>query len=88
MTSIKKEFPNVTEYYNEQGLLHRTDGPAREYVDGSKEWYINGIRHREDGPAIEWINFCKSWYLYGNYYSEDEWEQELSKIKLKRILDL
>ena len=27
-------------YFN--GKRHRTDGPALEYSDGSKEWYING----------------------------------------------
>ena len=30
---------------NKQGELHRTDGPAIEYADGSKEWYLNGKRH-------------------------------------------
>jgi hypothetical protein len=39
MKSIKKEFIHGIEYYNEQGYLHRTDGHAREYNDGSKEWY-------------------------------------------------
>ena len=88
MTSIKKEFPNETEYYNEQGLLHRTDGPAIDYISGHKEWYINGIRHREDGPAIEYSSGTKYWYLNDISYSEQEWEQEITKIKLKRILDL
>jgi hypothetical protein len=35
------------EYYNEDGKLHREDGPAAEYGDGTKEWWINGKRHRE-----------------------------------------
>lgn len=25
-------------------LLHREDGPAREYADGYKEWFLNGKR--------------------------------------------
>ena len=29
-------------WYNENGELHREDGPAVEWGDGSKEWYING----------------------------------------------
>ena len=49
------------EYKNESGQLHRTDGPAVEYSDGSKEWYINGERHREDGPSIEFSNGDKYW---------------------------
>jgi hypothetical protein len=26
------------------GQLHRTDGPAIEYADGDKSWYLNGQR--------------------------------------------
>jgi hypothetical protein len=111
MTSIKKEFPNRIEYHNEQGQCHRTDGPAREWKSGTKEWFINGERHRidgpardfangtkewlingkthrEDGPAIEWNDGAKSWYLNDKLYYKEEWEQEVVKIKLKRILDL
>jgi hypothetical protein len=36
------------------GKLHREDGPAVEWTNGSKSWYLNGNLHREDGPAIEW----------------------------------
>ena len=41
-------------YYNAAKQLHRTDGPAIEYADGSKSWYQNAMRHRTDGAAIEW----------------------------------
>jgi hypothetical protein len=27
---------------------HRTDGPAAEYADGSKWWYINGKEYTEE----------------------------------------
>ena len=37
---------------NPKGHYHREDGPAVEYVDGSKEWFIEGKHHREGGPAI------------------------------------
>ena len=80
---------NVKNYFlNKQGYLHREDGPAREFKDGTKEWFINGKRHREDGPACIYSNGYKLWYLYGNFYSEQDWETEVAKIKLKRILDL
>ena len=36
----------------EMTILHRTDGPAVESVDGYKTWYLNGVRHRLDGPAV------------------------------------
>lgn len=30
-------------WYNEQGQLHREDGPAIEFVDGSKAWFLNDV---------------------------------------------
>jgi hypothetical protein len=77
----------MKEYRNELGEYHRTDGPAIE-DSYSKEWYINGKRHREDGPAIEWSNGDKVWYLNGVSYSEEEFHQEVIKLKLKRIVNL
>ena len=34
-------------YKNDKGQLHRTDGPAIEYPDGRKAYYINGIEYQE-----------------------------------------
>jgi len=50
------------------GDFHRADGPAIEYPNGEKEWYINGKMHRKNGPA--WIrkfrNYStKRWYING-----------------------
>ena len=47
---------NGTKFWEVDGKLHRTDGPAIEYFNGSKEWYIDGKLHRTDGPAIDWAN--------------------------------
>jgi hypothetical protein len=88
MSSIKKEYPNRIEYQNEQGKRHREDGPAVEWNIGDKSWWINGKRHREDGPAVETTRGRKFWYLNDKNYSEDDYYQEVTKIKLKRILDL
>ena len=55
----------------EMKILHREDGPAIEYANGGKEWFINGKCHREDGPAIEWSNGYKSWYINGKRHRED-----------------
>ena len=41
---------------NSAGQYHRTDGPAIEYANGYKWWYIKGQLHRTDGPAIEWAD--------------------------------
>jgi len=88
MSSIKIEFSNRIEYQNEQGHPHRTDGPAIEWNNGTKSWFINGERHREDGPAVEYSNGTKEWYLNGIEYSEQDYYKEITDIKLKRILDL
>jgi hypothetical protein len=58
-------------WYNEQGELHREDGPAIEYANGIKKWYLNGLLHREDGPAIEYVTGNKEWYLNGERHRED-----------------
>ena len=47
------------------GLLHREDGPAVEFFNGTKFWYKNGDYHREDGPAIECPSGSKLWYKNG-----------------------
>jgi hypothetical protein len=58
-------------YRNESGQYHREDGPAIEYADGSKAWYINGKLHREDGPAFEEPNGYKAWWINGVRHRED-----------------
>jgi hypothetical protein len=30
------------EYFNTAGEFHRDDGPAVEYADGTKEWWLDG----------------------------------------------
>ena len=77
----------MKEYRNESGQPHRTDGPVIEDIYG-KYWYINGKLHREDGPAIEWINGIKYWYLNDINYTEDQYQHEIAKIKLKRLIEL
>ena len=71
MTSVKKVFFDQTEWRNSKGEPHREDGPAVEWADGYKEWYINGKRHREDGPAIETADGYKWWYIDGKRHRED-----------------
>ena len=47
--------------------LHRENGPALEWLDGTKEWRINGKLHREDGPAIE-LKCRKEWWINGKLH--------------------
>jgi len=75
---MKEQFIHIDEdgdkfYYSdrEMTIYNREDGPAIEYADGYKEWYLNGKRHREDGPAIENANGYKAWWLNGKRHRED-----------------
>jgi hypothetical protein len=52
-------------------VLHREDGPAVEYANGARAWYLNGIKHRKDGPAIVHSDESKHWYISGKLHRED-----------------
>ena len=51
------------------GTRHREDGPAVEFANGYKLWWVYGKRHRLDGPAVEWANGRKSWWIEGKFYN-------------------
>lgn len=51
--------------------LHREDGPAREWFDGDKEWWVNGRRHRLYGPAVEQFNGDNCWWINGKLHRLD-----------------
>jgi hypothetical protein len=53
-------------------IAHRLDGPAIEYANGSKAWYVDGQLHRLDGPAYESTNGYKAWYVDGKHLSEEQ----------------
>jgi hypothetical protein len=57
---------------NENGELHREDGPAIEDWNGNKEWYLHGELHRRNGPAIEYRDGGKEWWLHIN----DRWADD------------
>ena len=42
---------------------HRLDGPAIEWKNGLKEWWVDDKRHRADGPAIEFVSGTKAWWV-------------------------
>jgi len=63
---IKTEAPDRV-VYTLDGKLHREDGPALEYVGGSKYWFLNNRRHRENGPAVEHSNGDKEYWINDKY---------------------
>ena len=85
---MKTQYIKITEdgdkYYHsdeEMSIRHREDGPAIEWTNGDKEWYINNKQHREDGPAIEWTNGNTYWYLNSVEYSEEEFNKKMKNSK-------
>ena len=70
-TYTVKVYTNRTEWFNEKGQLHRLDGPAREWADGNKEWFVEGKLHRLDGPAAEYADGSKYWYVEGKLHRLD-----------------
>ena len=60
----------VKEWYRND-KLHREDGPAVEWVDGSKFWMLDDKYYREDGPACEYADGYKSWFINGERHRVD-----------------
>ncbi len=59
-------------YYKKGTLqLHRLDGPAIEYADGTKFWFQDDRLHRLDGPAIECGDGTKFWCQNDNLHRLD-----------------
>lgn len=56
---------NKNEFWITGKLLHRRDGPAIEWANGVKEWWVEGTIHREDGPAIEYPDGTKMYFIEG-----------------------
>jgi hypothetical protein len=70
-----------TKRWHQEGKLHRIDGPAIEWQNGSKEWWIEGKRHRIDGPAVEWQCGKKEWWIEGQEYTEEEFNATLLRLE-------
>ena|SRR5271165_536452 len=58
------------------GKLHNQNGPAIEFADGTKVWYLDDKCHRSEIdpktglslPAIEWSDGSKDWYHHGKVH--------------------
>jgi hypothetical protein len=61
------------------GKLHNENGPAVEFADGTKCWFIHDKCHRFEIdprtglslPAIEWSDGSKDWYRYGKFHRDE-----------------
>ena len=84
---MKPIFDNRIKQWRLNNKLHREDGPAYEWIDGSKFWYLNGLLHREDGPAIEYARSgSKRWFYHGKQIDCKDNQEFLRMIKLKIFL--
>jgi len=86
---MEKQYIKIDEYGHkfyfkdkEMTKLHREDGPAVEYANGDKLWYINDECHREDGPAIEYTNGDKEWYVNGELLSKSQFNARNNPVEL------
>jgi hypothetical protein len=58
-------------HFDEHGRLHREDGPAVIWSDGSQNWWQHGKIHRDDGPAVVLADGAQYWYQHGELHRED-----------------
>jgi hypothetical protein len=73
-------------WHNQQGQLHRTDGPAVERADGTKAWCLSDQLHRTDGPAYEGANGHKEWWVDGQPLTFTEWVDRVTNTEQARTL--
>ena len=66
---FEDKYGNVR-WFNERGVMHRTDGPAVVKPNGTKKWFIDGMLHRMDGPAVEYANGMRLWFIANNAYDD------------------
>lgn len=79
--SIAYVTKNGTVYWeNDKYQWHRLDGPAVEYADGTKGWYVNGTQHNLNGPAWESTIGYKEWRIDGVEYTESEWRKKVAQL--------
>ena len=71
MTGSKRTSSHhVDQWFNEEGKLHREDGPAQIWATGIEEWYKEGKLHRMDGPAVVYptgSRYIDAWYYEGKF---------------------
>lgn len=76
-TCIKASADGTRRYYNMLGALHRVNGPAVEYADGSNYWLQHGNLHRIGGPAVTREDGSVGFYIFGQRYSNFEYNRRL-----------
>ena len=76
--------------YTLYGRLHRLDGPAVIWPDGTQCWCLHGQRCREDGPAVFPADGDEEWFINDKRYTFNNYckklnlsEEDITFLKLK-----
>ena len=80
----------TTRWYKDAKMTirHRVGGPAIEWADGDKSWWLNGLRHRQHGPAVEYANGDQRWYLNGQQLTEQEHAHRVNPAQEMTVADI
>lgn len=68
-----------TAWLTEDGKFHRIGGPADEFDNGDKVFYVNNKRHNEEGAAIQLADGRNFYYLEGVEMTQKQWAKEVKK---------
>ena len=74
-------YDDRTVWKNQNDELHRENGPAIEWNDGTKSYCKDGLIHRLDGPAIEYPDGYKQYWIEGKRYTEKDFLTTIKKMK-------
>jgi len=78
---------SILGHWDSTKILHRLDGPAIEFADGDRYWFVDGRRHRLDGPACELADGDRYWYVDGKYLTYEEFEDYKAELFERSVLD-
>ncbi len=70
------------ESWYQQGFLHRLDGPALRWQDGSQEWFVADQRHRERLPAVVGSDGLREWHFSHTSVALEDAEFDLSYYRM------
>ena len=68
---VKPRSNEKERWENDEGQLHRDNGPAVEYKDGTRVWWQSDQLHRNGGPAVEHASGYRAWYQNDQRHRDD-----------------
>jgi hypothetical protein len=71
ITYLVRVDDNGNTFWKSRGVLHRENGPAIEWADGSVEYFFYGRRHRVNGPAVIFPGRYEAYWVNGVLHREN-----------------